>query len=162
MVCNVNIVFGNLKSENSQDYSQKPQRNCMFMNSASVHVVHCTVGKEQRWTHNRRIKVENQKNLLECKKTEVSKHFLPSPYFPCIMFAFTIAGHWAAVSGLTPPSPAFRHSASQSVAAASWYRTGWHCSSCRSRTDKMSESLAFENGSEICSSEQGTWQAGRS
>jgi hypothetical protein len=25
----------NLKSENSQDYAQKPQRNCMFMNSAS-------------------------------------------------------------------------------------------------------------------------------
>jgi hypothetical protein len=33
VVCNVN---GNLnKSENSQDYAQKPQRNCMFMNSAS-------------------------------------------------------------------------------------------------------------------------------
>jgi hypothetical protein len=25
----------NLKSENSQDYAQKPQRNCMFMNAAS-------------------------------------------------------------------------------------------------------------------------------
>ncbi len=25
----------NLKSENSQDYAQKPQRNCTFMNSAS-------------------------------------------------------------------------------------------------------------------------------
>ncbi len=36
LVCNVNIVYGNLKSENSQDYAQKPQRNCMFMNSASV------------------------------------------------------------------------------------------------------------------------------
>ncbi len=35
MVCNVNIVYGNLKSENSEDYSQKPQRNCTFMNSAS-------------------------------------------------------------------------------------------------------------------------------
>jgi hypothetical protein len=36
-VCNVreNIVYGNLKSENSQDYFQKPQRNCTFMNSAS-------------------------------------------------------------------------------------------------------------------------------
>jgi hypothetical protein len=32
----VNIVHGNLKSENSQDYAQKPQRNCAFMNSASV------------------------------------------------------------------------------------------------------------------------------
>ncbi len=34
--CNVNILYGNLKSENSQDYAQKPQRNCMFINSASV------------------------------------------------------------------------------------------------------------------------------
>jgi hypothetical protein len=37
LVCNVifYILYGNLKSENSQDYVQKPQRNCMFMNSAS-------------------------------------------------------------------------------------------------------------------------------
>ncbi len=28
----------NLKSENSQDYAQKPERNCTFMNSATVHV----------------------------------------------------------------------------------------------------------------------------
>jgi hypothetical protein len=35
LVCNVNIVYGDLKSENSQDYAHKPQRNCMFMNSAS-------------------------------------------------------------------------------------------------------------------------------
>jgi hypothetical protein len=29
LVCNVNIVYGNLKSEDSQDYAQKsnPQRN---------------------------------------------------------------------------------------------------------------------------------------
>jgi hypothetical protein len=33
-VCNVHIVYGNRKSENSQDYAQKPQRNCTFMNSA--------------------------------------------------------------------------------------------------------------------------------
>ncbi len=32
---NVNIAYGNLKSENSQDYGQNPQRNCTFMNSAS-------------------------------------------------------------------------------------------------------------------------------
>ena len=36
VVCNVNIVYGNLKSENSQDYAQKPQGNCTFMNSASA------------------------------------------------------------------------------------------------------------------------------
>ncbi len=43
LVCNVNIVYGNLKSENSQDYAQKPQRNWTLMNSASgciVHTVH--------------------------------------------------------------------------------------------------------------------------
>jgi hypothetical protein len=34
LVCKVNIVYVNLKSENSQDYSQKPQRICTFMNSA--------------------------------------------------------------------------------------------------------------------------------
>jgi hypothetical protein len=27
--------YRNLKSENTQDYAQKPQRNCTFMNSAS-------------------------------------------------------------------------------------------------------------------------------
>ncbi len=36
LVCNVNIVYGNLKSENSRDYAQIPQRNCTFINSASV------------------------------------------------------------------------------------------------------------------------------
>ncbi len=35
LLCNVNTVYGNLKSKNSQDYAQKPQRNCTFMNSAS-------------------------------------------------------------------------------------------------------------------------------
>jgi hypothetical protein len=37
LVCNVKIVYGSesLKSENSQDYAQKPQRNCTVMNSAS-------------------------------------------------------------------------------------------------------------------------------
>jgi hypothetical protein len=28
--------YRNLKSENSQEYAQKPQQNCMFMNSASA------------------------------------------------------------------------------------------------------------------------------
>ncbi len=35
LVCNVNIVYGNFKSKDCQDYSQKPQWNCMFMNSTS-------------------------------------------------------------------------------------------------------------------------------
>jgi hypothetical protein len=38
LVCNVNIVYGYLKSENSQNNAQKPQRNCTFMNSVSGHV----------------------------------------------------------------------------------------------------------------------------
>jgi hypothetical protein len=29
--------YRNLKSENSHDYAQKPQGNCIFMNSASGH-----------------------------------------------------------------------------------------------------------------------------
>ncbi len=46
LVCNVNIVYRNLKSENSQDYAQKPQRKCTFMNSASG--VRMRKGKEKR------------------------------------------------------------------------------------------------------------------
>jgi hypothetical protein len=34
-VGNVNIVYGNLSSENSEDYVQKLKQNCTFMNSAS-------------------------------------------------------------------------------------------------------------------------------
>jgi hypothetical protein len=40
LVCNVNIVYGNLKSENFQVFAQKAQRNCTFMNSASVYNGH--------------------------------------------------------------------------------------------------------------------------
>ncbi len=36
LACNVNIVYGNLKSDNTQDYDKKLQRNCTFMNTASV------------------------------------------------------------------------------------------------------------------------------
>ncbi len=36
LVCNVNIVYGNLMSENSQYYAQKPQGNSTFMNSPSA------------------------------------------------------------------------------------------------------------------------------
>ncbi len=35
--------YRNLKSENSQDYAQKPQRNCTFMNSASGLCVRCSI-----------------------------------------------------------------------------------------------------------------------
>ncbi len=38
LVCNVNILYWNLKFQNSQDYAQKPQRNCMFMNLASDYI----------------------------------------------------------------------------------------------------------------------------
>jgi hypothetical protein len=40
LVFNVNIVYGNLGSANSQDYAQKPERNCTFMNLASGLVFH--------------------------------------------------------------------------------------------------------------------------
>ena len=38
-----------IKSENSQDYAKKPQRNCAFMNSAFMHVncLYCTYKDEQ-------------------------------------------------------------------------------------------------------------------
>ncbi len=39
LVCNVNIMYGNLKSEKSQDYAQKHQRHCTFMNSASGYIL---------------------------------------------------------------------------------------------------------------------------
>jgi hypothetical protein len=35
LVCNINSVDGYLKSKNSQDYAQKSQQNCTFMNSTS-------------------------------------------------------------------------------------------------------------------------------
>jgi hypothetical protein len=37
LVGNVNSVCGNLKSENSQDNAQKPQRNCTFKFSPSAY-----------------------------------------------------------------------------------------------------------------------------
>jgi hypothetical protein len=39
----------NLKSENSQDYAQKPQRNCPFLNSASVlyNISTCTLASSE-------------------------------------------------------------------------------------------------------------------
>ncbi len=37
--CEPCTVYGNLKSENSQDYAQKPRRNCTFMNKPSVQYV---------------------------------------------------------------------------------------------------------------------------
>jgi hypothetical protein len=40
LVCNVNSVCeDHIKPENSQDYAQKPQRNCTLLNSASACVL---------------------------------------------------------------------------------------------------------------------------
>jgi hypothetical protein len=36
MVLNENIVYGNLKYENTQEYAQKPQQTCTLMNLASA------------------------------------------------------------------------------------------------------------------------------
>ncbi len=41
LACNVHIVCGNLKSENSQDYAQKPQRNCTSKKWASAVTPSC-------------------------------------------------------------------------------------------------------------------------
>ncbi len=43
VVCNVNIVYGNLKSEKSQDYAQKAQRNCTFMKPSYIFCTLCTL-----------------------------------------------------------------------------------------------------------------------
>jgi hypothetical protein len=43
LVCNVNILLRNLKPENSQDYAQKHQRNCTFMNLASGNPMYAKV-----------------------------------------------------------------------------------------------------------------------
>jgi hypothetical protein len=43
--------YRNLKPENSQDYAQKPQRNCTFMNSASVHGSHSFVSCMYLFAH---------------------------------------------------------------------------------------------------------------
>ncbi len=40
LISNVNNVYGDLKAEISQDYAQKPQPNCTFMNSASGQVLY--------------------------------------------------------------------------------------------------------------------------
>ncbi len=40
-----NILYGNLKSENFQDYGQKLQRNCTFMNSASGFLIYTNHNK---------------------------------------------------------------------------------------------------------------------
>ncbi len=41
LVCYVNILYGNVKSDNSQDYAHPhlPQRNCVFINSASEQLI---------------------------------------------------------------------------------------------------------------------------
>jgi hypothetical protein len=56
-VCYVNIVYGNLKSENSQDYAQKPQRNCTFMNLASGNIR--SIGEKVAYNTILRIKQES-------------------------------------------------------------------------------------------------------
>ncbi len=74
LVCNVNIVYENHKSENSQDYAQKPHRNCMFMNLASV-VFTCIIperGRGQRLPRDKETRQRqrvNRKNQSERKIT---------------------------------------------------------------------------------------------
>ncbi len=67
-VCNVNIVYGNLKSENSPDYAQKPQRNCTFVNLASVSTDDCSDISVDRLVGVRIVTCVSRSNssLLEC------------------------------------------------------------------------------------------------
>jgi hypothetical protein len=53
--CNVSIVYGNLMSENSQDYVRKPQRNCTSMNSSSGFLISPSVPLPQRVLERRRL-----------------------------------------------------------------------------------------------------------
>jgi hypothetical protein len=78
LVCNVNIIYGNLKSENSQDYAQKPQRSCTFMNSASgcVHSLfseykNCTEYGDQYVSHtNLFLDVLASAHKIQCRKNQ--------------------------------------------------------------------------------------------
>ncbi len=47
LVCN--LKNGNLKPENSQDYAQKTQKNCTFMNSASGEIYFSSPGERKGW-----------------------------------------------------------------------------------------------------------------
>ncbi len=57
LVCNVDILYGKLKSEYSQDYAQKPQRYCTFMISASgVNLFWRNCTRKENLTHRRQSK----------------------------------------------------------------------------------------------------------
>ena len=51
------IILGNLKSENSKDYAQKPQQYCTFMNSASIHTA---VNSEFKQPHLKAVHVQRR------------------------------------------------------------------------------------------------------
>ncbi len=83
----VDIVYRNLKSEKSQDYAQKPQQNCTFMNSASRKVLRtylgpfgigCSWGRSfQRDTDTRReptvVSVLNTRTMLHYVKLRLTR-----------------------------------------------------------------------------------------
>ncbi len=68
LVCNVNIVYRILKSENSQDYARISQRNCTFMNSSSGHQLMEAGGGGVPWGGRVGNKKSTQKNPKKTPK----------------------------------------------------------------------------------------------
>jgi hypothetical protein len=60
--------YRNLKSENSQDYAQKPQRNCTFMNSASGLQQQNSPGPQEEL---------NERNIWICAAGQLTVHRAP-------------------------------------------------------------------------------------
>jgi hypothetical protein len=55
----------NFKYENSQDYAQKPQRNCTFMNSSSAGGKRCSVGFHEVYE---RCRVSSSEHFITVRK----------------------------------------------------------------------------------------------
>ncbi len=78
LVWTVNIVYGNLKFENSQDFAQKSQRNCTFLNSASGFFSCCGHDLErerERWQLFHLEKIETKRPPWKHWK-DIFAHFL--------------------------------------------------------------------------------------
>ncbi len=98
LVCNVNIVYGNLKSENSQDFVQKPQRNCTLMNSAFAQLLYTEEengGKLARKSYAPFI-------WFKKFKSEKSQDFAQKPQLNC-MFMNSASGKWDIYFGTLNP-----------------------------------------------------------
>ncbi len=100
---NVTIVYRNLKSENSQDYSQKPQLNCTFMNSASRQELRWRLMHSVDWRTTAWWLTDTNKTILCCQLTD----WLLTSLSPASQLLYLIAG-WLAVVDRTARMPAVR------------------------------------------------------